>query len=521
MKKISFFLTMLVAAVLLASCSKPQGANLVPDDAMFVMRFDPAQASSKSGLKDNSSELKKWIQDMTAEAGLSKAMREKLLDIIDDPTKTGIDLTEPLYCYARMTKMTDVEFGLVGDMASESNLTDLLNAIADETDQDEVEKTKNGSYCMQLGGDVAFIYNDKWFFLGQAKNADKMDARLQDRAGGKGSLQGNKAFEAMCEKDGVMQFLILYAGMANIPDFAQMEDFLPEGLKMEDLAVVADLALNPGETTLTSEAVCLSDNWEQYMEKGKDMLKPIGSDQTKYISDQGFSLFCNLDTKDLFEYAQNALKYFDADDEDRNLVKTIVDALDGQVSFDFHGISDGEAQMALYVGTRNSDPLNILIAQMIGAETDEDGNFVQNEEFVTVGDNEYQIPTAYDYDWTDDDFIRTVKQWGLLGYRDGLSYFATDKDAAFAVPEKPYPAGLIKGSGFFARFNFDFLNTVSGDDDEDPYSAVFSAVGDAFDCAEMYYTDDMKFILRLVNTDKQKNAVEVITDLVKHFAEED
>lgn len=505
MKKISFLLTMLVAVLLLASCSKQKSANLVPEDAAFVVRFDATQISTKSGLKDNNSELLEMIKEQLKNAGLDKDTRDKILSVVEDPTKSGIDFTEPMFLYVKLTKRMDAEAGLVGDMASESDLTNLLNTLTDEMGQDGVEKAKNGAKYVDMGNDVAFIFNDEWFFVGKASDIDDMAEELQGRADGKGSLQGNKAFETMCDKDGVMQFLMLYSGMANVPDMKEASDLLPEGLKLEDMAMVADLALTPGEALLTSEAVCLSKEWEKYMEKGNNALKAIGTEQTKYISDQGFSAFLNVDTKNLYEYVQSLMKSFDLGDEAEDVVKQICDALDGEASFDLYAIRDGEPQMALYVSTNNDTPLNMVV-----------GNLAEVEDITEVGDNEYQIPTAYDYDWTDDDFVKTVKQWGLLGYKNGQSYFLTDMDNAFTKPAQAYPTNVIKGIGFFARFNFDFLDAIANETDN-PNAEIISMVADAFDCIEMYYSKDYKFIVRWVCTDKKKNPVEVVFDMVKGF----
>lgn len=504
MKKISFLLTMLVAVLLLASCSKQKSANLVPEDAAFVLRFDATQVSTKSGLKGNSSELLKMIKERLKDAGLDKETRDKILSIVEDPSKSGIDLTEPLYLYAKLDKRMDAEVGLVGEMASEADLTSLLNTLTDEMGKDGVENAKNGAKYVDMGDDVAFIFNDEWFFVGKAGDADDMAEELQARADGKGSLKGNKAFETMCEKDGVMQFLMLYSGMASIPDMKEATDLLPEGLKLEDMALVTDLALNPGEALLTSEAVCLSKEWEKYMEKGNKALKAISKEQTTYISDKGFSAFLNYDTKVFNEYAQNLAKAFKLGDEAEGVIKQICEALGGEASFDLYEVRDSEPQVALYVSTNNDTPLNMLVE-----------NLFYGDDIEEVGNNEYQIPTAYDYDWMGDDFVKIVKQWGLLGYKNGQSYFLTDKDKAFTKPAQAYPTDVIKGIGFFARFNFDFLNSVAGEDN--PYAGIFNMVADAFDSIEMYNSKDYKFIVRWTCTDKKKNPVEVVFDMVKDF----
>ena len=132
MKRLSFLVTMLVALMLLASCSKQQGQQLVPEDALFVMRIDAKQASEKSGLTGDKSELSKWLKKQVKAMGLDKEVRDKVLDILDDPTKSGIDLTEPLYLYAAGDFDDNTDAGLVGTIASEANFTDMLETLGEE-----------------------------------------------------------------------------------------------------------------------------------------------------------------------------------------------------------------------------------------------------------------------------------------------------------------------------------------------------------------------------------------------------
>ena len=506
MKKFSLLMA-LMAVILLASCSKQNSAKLIPDDATYVMRFDVMQTVEKSGMKGDKSELKKWLKEMLSQSDMGKKMRDELLNIAEDPTKSGIDFTEPVYLYASLSKKGLAEFGVVGNMANRGDLTDLLNGIAKEADTDGVEKAKSGASYLELGSDGALIYTDDWFFAGMTNDVDDMIETLLNRAAGTGSLDGHKALEVMESKKGVMQFLMLYGGLSSMPEFRQVAELMPEGLDMEDLAAVADLELSRGETVITGEMVTLSKEWEKYMEKAHNMAKPISKEQVKYISDKGLSMLINLDTDNIFEFLERMAKQFEASEEDLAAVKEICEHFTGTASIDLYGISEGVPQLNAYVGTKDSQPLDMALTSLLSDES------VQK-----IGDNEYLVATDYDYDWDNDyNMNRTPKAWGLLGFRDGQSYFSTDKETAFTAPATAYPTDRIKGRGVFARFNFQMLNDLQLDDES--VLAVFKEVANTFGEAECYYTDDMKSVFRLTNTDKTKTAIEAIVDLVKKFVD--
>ena len=514
MKRISTVILSFAALMMLmlASCSKQQGAaNLVPDDAVFVMRMDVLQGMEKSGLKGDKSEMKKWIEEQVKEAGLDKELTDKILQIVDDPTKSGIDFTEPVFIYASTDFGKKVDAGFVAAMASESDLTNLFKTLEEDVDFPGVEK-KDGVNYLELGTDAAIIYCDDWFYGGPAKDVDEQIATLKERAGGKGSLGGNKAFNAMCSKNGVAQMLFLGSGFENIKDREMkmmklmMEKMFPEGVELKDMAGLLDFQLNKGETVLTSEYLMLSSKAQDYLDESLKALKPITKEQVKYISDRALSLFVNMDVSKVLEQIDKMKDLYDLDDESMNLVKKVFETLDGSLALDVYGIGDNMPLLTAYVGTKDNTALS-----MVKQAGDDD--------LKAVADDEYLVPTDFDYEWDEDDnFVRTPKAWGVLGYKDGLTYFSSEAENAFQAPATEYPFGNVKGCGFFARFNFsifkDYLKNV---EDDDEARQVLQAVDDIFDYAEAYAEKDGKAIFRVVTKDKDKTIIETISDYVQKY----
>ena len=106
--------------------------------------------------------------------------------------------------------------------------------------------------------------------------------------------------------------------------------------------------------------------------------------------------------------------------------------------------------------------------------------------------------------------------WAAVGFKNGVTYFSTDKDNVLQAPSKKYPVNEIKGKGVFLRFNADFFdklaNEASGSESE-----IFEALADLFDYAECYNSDGASATFRIVMKDKKKTPVESIIDYVKKY----
>ena len=512
MKRFSFVVLSFAALMLLmlTSCSKQQGAAaLIPDDAFMVLRMDVLQGMEKSGLKGDNSEMKKWMEEQIKEAGLDKELSDKILQILDDPTKSGIDFTEPVFIYASTDFSKKVDAGFVASIASESDLTNLFKTLED-MDFPGVEK-KDGVNYVELGDDAAIIYCDDWFFGGATNDVEEMIATLKERASGKGSLSGNKALDVMCNKTGVAQMLFQLSAFENIKDrevkmaLLMAEKALPEGVKLSDMASVTDFQLNKGETLMTTEAVMLSSKAQDYFDENLKMLKPIVKEQAKYITDRALSVFVNMDMKKFAENIEKMKDIYGIEDEDMEDVKKILDTLDGTLALDIYGINDNGPMVSAYLGTKDNSLLSEAKEMFYGEEKE-------------VTADEYLVPTEYDYDWNDDDLVMTPKAWGVLGFKDGLTYFSGEAENAFKAPATEYPFGNVKGCGFFARFNFsifkDYLKNV---EDDDEARMVMQAIDDIFDYAELYADKDGKGIFRIANKDNSKTLIEAISDYAKKF----
>ena len=98
-RKFSLLYMLLVAVFVLSSCSKSakQTAKFIPEDAA-VVSIDVKQILEKGKIADNA-ELKKKLQEGMEQGVKNQETKDLIKKIMEDPTKTGIDLSEPIFVF--------------------------------------------------------------------------------------------------------------------------------------------------------------------------------------------------------------------------------------------------------------------------------------------------------------------------------------------------------------------------------------------------------------------------------------
>ena len=289
MKRISFVMTLLAAMLLLASCSKNQSASLIPEDALMVMRFDVTKMQEQSGMNDGKSELKKRIREFIKDADMDKELRIRLLEIVDDPTASGIDFTEPIYFYFAGDMERKVDLGFVATMADQGSFKDLLKAILEEDGDLELEEAEGGVQYVNMHG-TALIFSSDWVYAGQASDIEETVAELQERASSSKNFANTPAFAKLEKKDGLAQMLFLGAGIEamNTREVKEakkaINKMLPEGAELKDVASLTDFTLGDGELLISAETVPLSDAWQEYIDKTDKTALDFTKEQCKYVS---------------------------------------------------------------------------------------------------------------------------------------------------------------------------------------------------------------------------------------------
>lgn len=251
MKKF-FYLPLLVAVIVLSSCSKsvPDYTRLIPEDAGVVVRLDIRQMSKKSGFTGNDKLMNKIESFIKSET--SGKTKEKILAILNDPKEAGLDLRDPVFIYG--SSNMDNKLGVVGAVWNADSFTDLLNVMAQEAG---IEKVKTGDINYIKMFDMLVCYNNDWFFI-TPFDADGNDAKAQADGivkryeKGDKSMADNEGFRQMCLKKGVMQVFVKGETMGSVFD-NMMSYYNPEYTILEEDTCEVEEGVVPED--FNSEAV--------------------------------------------------------------------------------------------------------------------------------------------------------------------------------------------------------------------------------------------------------------------------
>ena len=141
MKRIKHYLLLLaVLALGLSSCSKDQAYQYaLPADAYSVCSFDIKSMAKKAGTDNKDAELRNRLAGMLSDSEEAEAYYKEL---IDHPSKSGIDLTSPAYLFSN----EKVDVGYLLRVDDKDKLEACVNKIRKFHDKDVALKAENGIF---------------------------------------------------------------------------------------------------------------------------------------------------------------------------------------------------------------------------------------------------------------------------------------------------------------------------------------------------------------------------------------
>ncbi|WP_173014963.1 DUF4836 family protein [Capnocytophaga felis] len=136
-----------IVSLLLTSCSStPEGLKTVPNNANFVGVIDVYSLYKKGDLQQvrNFEAFKMLQKEIRSE---SKNLSDFIDQILEDPTKTGINLKKDVFIYNVGNFQEGQAFCMSFELSSESDFSKFLQKILDETKMGlEIKKSEKYSY---------------------------------------------------------------------------------------------------------------------------------------------------------------------------------------------------------------------------------------------------------------------------------------------------------------------------------------------------------------------------------------
>src|SRR5574344_675095 len=156
MKKNSFLFYLFIVLVTLSSCKKTEYTHAIHADVSAVMSVDLKSIVEKSGVNDKeNATLKQHLSD-ALKNGLNSETSERLAKILDNPSKSGLDLKEPVYVYSSK----EFDNATVVDLCVDDrgDLTSTIEDLAKSQLCTPPEETKDYKFSIVMGKAV-LAYN--------------------------------------------------------------------------------------------------------------------------------------------------------------------------------------------------------------------------------------------------------------------------------------------------------------------------------------------------------------------------
>lgn len=503
MKKFRTYVMLALVAMMVAfvsSCSKvPKYAKLIPDDAPVVVSMDINKGAKSTGV-DNNSDLKSKIKKQIKDSGVSKKLSNLMCEIVDDPAKLGLDLRDPLL-FALASKNDPV---LTGAVYNAEDFTEVLNQIAKENDGEKVKQ--KGDYWLFNIGSTVLVYNKDWFYLGDKKFSQDVDDYFDDvkdlfeKESTKGTMLESENMKAMCSADGFVQMLVQLKGFSDMREIKEVAKSMPDGIELDDIAILADFNIDGTDITLTGEVISEKKETKEKLDQYMDYLKDINQNMLQYCDAEGAGMFWNVDFQKAMEVSDisNALKMLGEDT--RKDVKKIMESIvgEGVIACNSIDMENGYPYISAYCKVSDDSFIKVLEKNL--------GEGVTSE-----GTHKYSFPVKYVYG--------EPSFFTFFGYDSDVMYCVTgEKGASLKPAKKPLSADYAKGKGLYAYLSAKFVTNALKEVDN-PQAKVCKDIADLFTFAELYYESGTKGVLKLhaKNADFVSSLIKTITNAVEEL----
>ncbi len=284
MKTVKLLFVLCVVLCMASSCKKSDYVNVIPADATLVASVDLKKIAEKGDLAN--SQLVSLVNNYMGLV-VSGNDKQKMTDIVSDPSKMGVDFSLPVYLFKTKNEFV----GMVMKISSESRFEDFITTLsAQGLCSRPVER--EGLKWASLLEDIDFAYNDNCvLFLislddeGGAMRKVEINALYAGTE--ENSFQSTKHYSRMLELN---KDVVIYSNTGVLPSsFAKnMKAFLPANVRNADVEVIASLDFSDGKAVLSAELYSENDKVQQVLSCGSDNLRKI---EGRYIDSPAKDFF--------------------------------------------------------------------------------------------------------------------------------------------------------------------------------------------------------------------------------------
>lgn len=471
MKKtfLSFQLVLLMMVLLMTSCSDtPDYVNMIPDNAVCVVKIDVKQISEK--LNENGDVLSGKLEQLLAGDAATPEQREKLKAILDDPAEVGIDFRQPLLVSVSL-KNGEPEPMMLAVVHDADKLTELLKVM--QIDEKEIKSLNGITYACHDGNVVA--YSDDVLCVKSMNGDDEatVAAEMAKLLGGETkygfgeSEYGKKLFAT----EGLIQCLVTGEAYSMLQERLNVKPVYPKGLDMKDIAAVSNLMADKGKATLQVDYVVKSDKWEEQMAKTKEVMKTIDDKFIDYVPCKGLMMMGNINGAKLAELVkENGIDNVPEKAQIMEVLKYL-SIFNGNVAFGVDGISNSMLPKISFYSETSDASLAELAKSTLGKSAE-------------------------------------------VGYKDGVTYLVmTEGSKPFEKVEGGPDKAVLKNKYFYGYVDFQLIGmlmAISGKADASQLQAATQFIKSF----ELSLYDNLRYELVLNMQDQSKNPLAAIAEIL-------
>ena len=454
MRQIKHYLLLLaVLALGLSSCSKDQAYQYaLPADAYSVCSFDLTSMAKKAGTDNKDAELRNRLAGMLSDSEEAEAYYKEL---IDHPSKSGIDLTSPAYlfsnekvdvgyllrvddkdkleaCVNKLRKFRNkdaaalkAEDGIFFDIDEDS--TEPKDVKYDESEHDVIEgicdttahQPSDSTYHVS-GNVTLYAFNDKAFislntsestieetkqlakqYLSQTKDKSYVATpAFRDLKDQKGDIRGVLSMAKFLDSSYGKSMTENIVGLSDATNF--------DGIDMKKCYMLYSVSFETGEVVGT---MTYGSEDKEILKKLKKLAeevspKSVQDDLVKYLpKDSYMTAAATISVQKLLEHYSKLpdfKKTLSELKEEGVDIEAIVPTLGEEIAFTFPRINAEQSDFGLvgYLKTKDATLVDMLYQQ---AEKEHSGRYVKDG-----GEHRYRIAEGPFF----------------FGYQDGVTYLA-------------------------------------------------------------------------------------------------
>lgn len=556
------WLSVLCLVGALSSCtSTPSASKLVPDDATCVLYFDVKEFASQADFEGND-DVTSLFEKALKEGEVGASTRDKIMEIVNNPGKSGIDLSEPMLFFHSPSFTNEVAF--VGAMSDDGDFEEFLNVLSKEDACEKVREYSDMKYTSF--GRTVVVFDDDFFGITEAtwKQRDKgedMDdaARLvvdefKSLMKQKKNIADNDQFVEMCGRDGFFKLFVSGYGLSEVEGFERELGPIEEqmGMKFKDYAFIATLGTDNGEILMEAELLACNDKAQEALDKINGQGGTIKGTYLGYVDSN--AILTATTSLNGAQYLKSLEKSGILDKMGQpelvQLCKDLVGNFEGDVTLQWNGLNTQYVPTAsMYIDAKKDTGVKALgdmLCQSGMAYAPENNKYTISWNLLfgsaTPAYDEYSayddefIPDDYTFDsvavaeepepdYMGEDYVEpsapaTATEPGVLfGWKQGAAYLVLGENpTAFAKPKQAANTKDYEGRRAYMRFNPGALMQCAAFDtmrDTEEFKLTKRIV-DFFDYAECYTESDTpnRVTLRVVMKDKDNSPLKLLMNEV-------